>query len=47
MIGVFIRFKSGEVRKDLYDGEHSLTAKPHAVTVTDTGSSPVVHPRDR
>ena len=26
------------------NGEHSLMAKLHAVTVADTGSSPVVHP---
>ena len=44
-VGVLIRFELGGIRKDVRpNGEHSLTAKLHAVTVADTGSSPVVHP---
>lgn len=52
--GVLIPLEPGEVRKDVrvrpspsppINGEHSLMAKPHAVTVADTGSSPVVHPK--
>ena len=27
------------------NGEHNLTKKRHAVTVVDTGSSPVAHPK--
>lgn len=56
MAGALIRFEPGEAQKGVrvrsspsplsFNGEHSLTAKPHAVTVTDTGSNPVVHPKN-